>query len=601
MPRTAALLLLALLGGTAAAAELYVSAEPGEEGSGKAARPFRNLERACAALQPGDILNVLPGTYKLASSISFHGRGGKPGLPVTIRGPEHGPRPVIDASALPKGKQGSGAFYLGNCAFVNLRFLHITGSPGHGVTIWAATDIRIEDCEVSDCVTNGIYAGRGPGPLITGIYVARCHVHDTCTFNRVHNNRGEWGQGIGLSGCSGGVIEDCVSERNFGEGLDVYNSVDCRMSRNISRDNFSVLIYLDNAQRCIVERNLAIITGAQEYYRDSQPAGGIVIADEPRAVPMPNIGTIIRNNIVVRSYNGFRYGAYGQANGLNTLQFIGNTIVDPVEHSVQIDKGKAHVGSLFAGNVFLSDRNHVYAPGGIAGLAFQRNAWFGGAGNAQRGQGDVNGDPRLVNRAGLAASDFAFLAGSPLLNAWPDASGLTDDYAGLARPQGGVSDIGAWEAPDAKTLAARRKEQSEEEAATKPKRATAAPAPSAKPTAAGLAGFTARTRERALVAAKANRGPVFLLKAMRSEAVVEGGDGDDVVLRVGPSGISVAWRTLTPDDFAGMSMHLSRSGEPIDCALAAFWLRVLGREADARDPLARAGTFAAEVEAAFAQ
>lgn len=601
MPRAAAQLLLALLCAAIAAAELYVSAEPGEEGSGKAARPFRNLERACAALQPGDTLNVLPGTYKLANSISFHGRGGKPGLPVTIRGPEKGPLPVIDASALPKGKQGSGAFYLGNCAFVNLRFLHVTGSPGHGITIWASTDIRIEDCEVSNCVVNGIYAGRGPGPLITGIYVARCHSHDNCTFNRVHNNRGDWGQGIGLSGCSGGVIEDCISERNFGEGLDVYNSVDCRMSRNISRDNFSVLIYLDNAQRCIVERNLAIITGAQDYYRDGQPAGGIVIADEPRAQPMPNIGTIIRNNIVVRSYNGFRYGSYGQGNGLNTLQFIGNTIVDPAEHSVQIDKGKAHVGSLFAGNVFVSDRNHVYAPGGLAGITFQRNAWYGGAGNAQRGQGDVNGDPRLVNRAGLAATDFAFLAGSPLLNAWPDATGLTDDYAGLARPQGGVCDIGAWEAPDAKTIAARRKEQSEAEAAAKPKRPVAATVQAAKPQAEALQRFTARTRERALAAAKAGRGPLFTLKAMRSEATIEGGDEGDVILRVGPSGMSVAWRTLTPEDYVGIALHLARSGDPGDCGLAAFWLRCVGRDPEARDHLARAGTAAAEVEAAFTQ
>ncbi len=75
--------------------------------------------------------------------------------------------------------------------------------------------------------------------------------------------------------------------------------------------------------------------------------------------------------------------------------------------------------------------------------------------------------------------------------------------------------------------------------------------------------------------------------------------GSDCEVEVAGSRLTVAWRTLTAADRAGIASYLARSGTAADLALAAFWLRVAGRTAEAQGFEARAGEAAAEVRAAF--
>ena len=141
------------------------------------------------------------------------------------------------------------------------------------------------------------------------------------------------------------------------------------------------------------------------------------------------------------------------------------------------------------------------------------------------------------------------------------------------------------------------KEKKEKE---KPKPLPPAPV-AAKASAEARKGFDERLRTRAAVAAKAGKGPLFMLSSMKSEAALVVIDGDGCEVEVAGSRLSVAWRTLADSDRAGMAVYLARSGDPADLALAAFWLRVVGKAADAQAYEARAGDAAKEVRAAFGE
>jgi len=115
-----------------------------------------------------------------------------------------------------------------------------------------------------------------------------------------------------------------------------------------------------------------------------------------------------------------------------------------------------------------------------------------------------------------------------------------------------------------------------------------------------LARFDQRLRTRVAAAAAAGKGPIFTLTSMRSEATVRAVTEAVCEVEVGGSSLSLAWRTFADADRTGMAQYLARSGEVEDLVLAAFWLRVAGRTAEAQAFEARTGEAAAEVRAAFA-
>lgn len=111
--------------------------------------------------------------------------------------------------------------------------------------------------------------------------------------------------------------------------------------------------------------------------------------------------------------------------------------------------------------------------------------------------------------------------------------------------------------------------------------------------------YATMLRERALAAARDGKGPVFHLSTMQALAAVCSGDDDEVELQVGATTMQVAWKTLGNEDRASLAAAIARSGAAGDAALAAFWLRCAGRDAEALVMIGRAGDLAAEVQAAF--
>jgi hypothetical protein len=138
---------------------------------------------------------------------------------------------------------------------------------------------------------------------------------------------------------------------------------------------------------------------------------------------------------------------------------------------------------------------------------------------------------------------------------------------------------------------------------SKPESKPAAPAVAAKPrvqpTPEARTAFTAQLQTRAIAAASTGKGPVFLLASMKAQATMEAADAQGMELRVGGTVLSVAWKTLSDADRAEMAIYLARSGMMADWALAAFWLKVAGRDAESATALSKSGADGAAVEAAF--
>ena len=122
----------------------------------------------------------------------------------------------------------------------------------------------------------------------------------------------------------------------------------------------------------------------------------------------------------------------------------------------------------------------------------------------------------------------------------------------------------------------------------------------AKASAAGRKTFTSRLQARAIAACAAGRGPIFRLASMRAQATMESADERDVLLLVDGARLNVAWSTLTDADRLELARQLARGDAPEDHALMAFWLLAGGRDGEAAQHLASAGSAAAEVQAAFA-
>jgi hypothetical protein len=134
-------------------------------------------------------------------------------------------------------------------------------------------------------------------------------------------------------------------------------------------------------------------------------------------------------------YNNTVYGGgpslfLGYSSGSRVRNNILSPTPNVAEYAVRID------GSLpAAGDI---DYNLIYAPNAsISTVAASYSQWRSIGFDAH----GLNVDPKLVT----PGSDFSLQSSSPAIDRGVTISGLTRDYNGTARPQGGAFDIGAYE------------------------------------------------------------------------------------------------------------------------------------------------------------
>lgn len=444
-----ALILLTLSIASAASAATYYVATPANGGSntnpGTLASPFATITKGVSVLTPGDVLYVRGGTYN--EKVTIWNKYGTSTAQIWIS-PYNGESVAIDGT----GITSNGVVEIGgNSSYINFDSFEVKNGTSGGIYVYNANNLQIRWNNVHDNQSNGIsITSSSSSPIGTTHHV---RVEENSVHHNVLSNQSRtassWQQGLSAYRASNvDMIHNWVYE-NYGEGVDYICSDYGNIVNNQIWDNFSVDLYLDNAQYTKVDRNF-IVTGwattPTDYYRSSNPACGICTANETYTEQNPLTDLTITNNIVLYCHFGFAYsnGEYG--GGLHNTLIANNTFVKANDLLLYIQNGSTNVHdtTTVENNIFYQTTGLNYSYATSTAITYLTNCWYGGNANTQKsGTGDVLSNPLFVNASGSDAVDFKLTSTSPCINAGTTASAVTTDYWGTSRS--GTFDIGAHE------------------------------------------------------------------------------------------------------------------------------------------------------------
>jgi MYXO-CTERM domain-containing protein len=397
----------ALVGaGSAAHANTWHVATTGNDSNaGTAASPWRTIQRAATAVQPGDTVTIHAGTYT--------------GFVVNARG----------TAAAPIAFVADGEVRIDGAATADRDAVHVEG----------ASYVTIEGLTVTG-------AGRA------GISALDCD-HITVRKNRVDQNT-KWG--VFSSFCDDLVVEDNeVSRSGTQHGVYASNSAD----RPIIRNN----VIWGNAM-CGVHMNGdinfggdGVISGAvveNNVIRDNGRLGGSAINGDGVT------GAVIRNNVLDGNHAS-GISLYQIDGGLPST---GNKVVNNTVRMASDARWAVNIQDRGSGNVL---RNNILLNANtgrgaidtcaacLTGMVFEHNAVVGRfmvdgvmtdfAGWRTRIGADTSSFVATDGELFASATDLKLRAGSPAVDRGVATDAPATDVLGTTRPQGSAVDIGAYE------------------------------------------------------------------------------------------------------------------------------------------------------------
>jgi parallel beta-helix repeat protein len=250
-----------------------------------------------------------------------------------------------------------------------------------------------------------------------------------------------------------GIIEGNEVYRNHGEGIIYLRSTDGVIQDNICWDNLKVQLYLDNAARCLVRRNLCYNTDDKEFWRwaPNNPGYGLFIANESYSGRVQVMGkdVTIVNNIIFRTGNGLSFWTEnGLANSaLRGYVIANNTIYATTKNGINLGGTTTSHDAKLCNNIIHST-GRIIKSDNWSGLDFKNNCWKTSPPSRASSGADVIGDPRISAQGSTAGGEvtteyFTLGKGSPCIDAGRALSEVTEDFLGGKR--GAKPDIGAHE------------------------------------------------------------------------------------------------------------------------------------------------------------
>lgn len=319
-----------------------------------AAREIGSETNLCAeinSLQPGEILNLMPGDHRGPCKIR---RGGMAGAPIVIQAHSQTEKPRIVYEG-----QDSNVFEI-VADYVTLRGLKIgpTKRNVDGVRILAHAGITVEDCEFSQLGGIAIAATR---TNVDGLFVRRnivvdssatamyfgCHDGAGCQISNLSVERNfikgvdapdpEIGYGIQLKLNTTGVVSDNVIAHTKGPGIMVYGSS-------------------DQSRPSLIERNF--VTGSRQ-------SSGVLIGGGPVQV---------RNNIVSDNFQGgVTLQDYADRGLLRKISVVNNTSFKNASGAFVVPPQAALSEVLFALNAAVMSEGAQAFPRRQTGLNLRQN------------------------------------------------------------------------------------------------------------------------------------------------------------------------------------------------------------------------------------
>lgn len=286
-------------------------------------RSGASIQAALKAAQPGDTIEVEPGTYRESLVIDK--------AKIRLLGkPKKGEWPILDGD----GKMNDGAIATGSG--FEMAYFHIRKYKGNGVTTQAADDVFLHHLRIEDTGIYGIYPTRGN----------RVRVEDTVTS-------GIADAGIYIGMCNGVDVRRNETFKNVA-GIEIENSHGALVEDNAVYDNAAgILVFnlpglpVKSGENVIVRRNLVY----ENNHVNFSPEGAIV-----SSVPSGS-GIILMAADKVRLEHNVVRGNKTAGLILSDLEYIADSsapdpALDPQFDDNQIlqnffyDNGKAPAGKI---------------------------------------------------------------------------------------------------------------------------------------------------------------------------------------------------------------------------------------------------------------
>jgi hypothetical protein len=403
---------------TVQAATYYVATTGNDSYPGTQSQPFRTIKKGVSALRAGDTLYIRGGTYPeaidsnaqaLPTGTSWSNApliSAYPGETVTLR-----PTGCVILSLAHD--------YIQYLIFKNLIIdgasLEVSTTVCEDVSFGsvgsAINHVRFDTLEIKNSPRNGM-ALRGSDHEFINL-----HVH--------HNGMGaqQVGYGPGANGIYG------VSTRTLFRGGSYHDNL-CYGIREFN----SGTGYLANYN--VVENAAFFNNGRGKAFSGASTCGsgggGIILGDQHN---------IARNNILYNNLNALT--AANGGNGVGTdIQFLNNTVYG---NTTAFTLGQNLTAILLANHIIHGNSVDFYNPFNGT-LTVQTNLC-----SSSGMLCSLVGNPTFVNPAG---NNYQLQSGSPAIDAGTSLSLVTSDFKGVARPQGGTYDIGAYEGTGTAALSA---------------------------------------------------------------------------------------------------------------------------------------------------
>ncbi|MCP5541197.1 MAG: right-handed parallel beta-helix repeat-containing protein [Akkermansiaceae bacterium] len=492
---------LAFAAGWASGAEWHVSpAGDDDANTGSQALPWRSIQRAADAVNPGDTVKVHTGVYEEKVFIE---RSGTTGNPIVFE-PADGEFPIIDGTNLAPTAAEAALMEIYNASHVTIRGFELRNfgtaaanrTPVALYVSGTCAGIVLEDNEIHHIATtepNGdgnahglaVYGDTTAG--VTNLIIRGNHVHDLTLGNS---------EALVINGnVNGFEVSDNHVHHCDNIGIDLIGFEDTAptaaldqarngvVSDNLVHDIDSLAnpaygeraaggIYIDGARDLIVERN-----------RVHHCNIGVEVASEHAGKSASNI--VARDNLLYLNHLGGLFtGGYDTGRGfIDALTFEHNTLwrndTDETgsgeillqfdvrnsvfKHNLVVTGPRAlAIGNPFTQNSNnLVDYNYYAHPDGGAGVAFQwKDVDYGPMDSppADIAGGDffaVGDETSAKLTDPVTTEDFRPLPGSPAIDAGDPAflpGPVETDFDGEPRTIGGVTDLGAHELNPSGTL-----------------------------------------------------------------------------------------------------------------------------------------------------
>ncbi len=402
----------------------FVSTSGSDSNPGTQASPFRTIQKAAKTVTGGKTVCIRGGTYNERVSLVSKGNSSGPYITFTNY---NGEQVILDGTGIAIS-YGGGLFHIEYTDYVRVTGLTVQHSNGAGIYTLHANNIQIDHNLTNDTVKSGI-----------GVWVSTNTVVDSNDIElacNAHSGYSASEENISIAMSSNVEVKNNLVHKASniangyagGEGINIKDgSHDVNIHHNT--------VHLDERPDGQPSNRLAFGLDAwthetyNVYFYDNiayNSKNGIIVESEQGGTAHD---IWVYNNLAYNNNDAayFMPNYEGATAIKQNIYFINNTAYNN-GYGININVGNV-TNVVIRNNIFYQNRYGAV------------NVISSAAPNVVQDH-NLTTDPKFVNAAG---NDFHLQSGSSAINAGSSTSAPSVDYDGVARPQGGAYDIGAYE------------------------------------------------------------------------------------------------------------------------------------------------------------